>query len=308
MCPADPDPPTGQAHALAARAAQAAGITVREVHDLPELEQVRRLFDRIWAADPTNPTVTAELLRAYVHTGQYVAVAEDLTLPGRPLAAASVAFLSAPAGTALHSHVTGVLATGRGRALGFALKAHQRAWALDRGLREITWTFDPLVRRNAWFNLAKLRARVREYLEDFYGSMADGLNAGDSSDRLYLAWPVADPAVAATLESGPAGIDLAAERAAGAVPVLSVSPGGAPAVSRPTPVGATTVLVQVPVDVETLRRTDPERARDWRRALRQVLGGAVQDGWDVRGVGRDGWYVLDRPGRAGSGTGNGGGR
>ena len=56
-------------------------------------------------------------------------------------------------------------------ALGRAMKLHQRAWAADHGLAWVTWTFDPLVRRNAWFNIAVLGAEVHEYLVDFYGPM-----------------------------------------------------------------------------------------------------------------------------------------
>src|SRR5690348_6572270 len=107
-----------RAHALAGSAAQRAGVAVREVHELPDLAGIRRLFDVLWSADPTNPTVTAELLRAYAHTGQYVVVADDLTRPGQPVVAASVGFLAA--GAALHSHVTGVMPEGRGRSLGVA--------------------------------------------------------------------------------------------------------------------------------------------------------------------------------------------
>ena len=64
---------------------------------------------------------TVDLLRAYAWSGQYVVVAEDLRQPHRPAVAASVGFLAAPVGRALHSHVTGVLAGGRGRALGYAI-------------------------------------------------------------------------------------------------------------------------------------------------------------------------------------------
>jgi predicted GNAT superfamily acetyltransferase len=299
-----PGPPAAglvDAEALAERAAAAAGIAVREVAELPDLVAIRQLFDTLWSADPTNPSVTPELLRAYAHTGQYVVVADDLTRPDRPIVAASVGFLAAPPGVALHSHVTGVMLSGRGRSLGFALKAHQRAWALRHGLREITWTFDPLIRRNAWFNLAKLGAQARRYLVDFYGSMSDGVNAGDASDRLYLAWPLQDARVRAALTAGPLVVDLAAERAAGAVEVLAVqgpdepdAPSVAPRLSWPPPSGARTVLAQVPRDHEMLRHRDPGLGLAWREAMRTVLGEALSGGWSVRGVGRGGWYVLDR--------------
>ena len=61
----------------------------------------------------------------------------------------------------------------------------------------MTWTFDPLVRRNAHFNLAVLGATVDEYLVDFYGPLPDAVNAGDESDRLLVVWPVGDAATAA---------------------------------------------------------------------------------------------------------------
>ncbi len=61
----------------------------------------------------------------------------------------------------------------RGRSVGFALKVHQRAWALSEGLEEISWTFDPLISRNAHFNLVKLAAEPTSYHRNFYGHMAD---------------------------------------------------------------------------------------------------------------------------------------
>jgi len=184
-----------------------------------------------------------------------------------------------------------VLPAGRGRALGFALKVHQRAWALARGLTEITWTFDPLIRRNAWFNLARLGAGVHEYLVDFYGPMADGVNAGDASDRLYLSWPLADDDVAAAAQRRSLAVDLAPLRAAGAVEWLTVAPGGGPQLRAGGATGGIG-LVQVPPDIEGLRTTDPGAARAWRSALREVLGGALADGWAVCGVGPEGFYVL----------------
>ena len=51
------------------------------------------------------------------------------------------------------------------------------AWALERGLSEVTWTFDPLVRRNAWFNIEVLGGHITEYVPNFYGTMSDSINA-----------------------------------------------------------------------------------------------------------------------------------
>ncbi len=285
------------AWAAAERAAGQAGIEVREVRDVADMVAVRAIFDQIWASDPTNPAATVEMLRAYAHTGQYVVVAADTSQRDHPLVAASVGFLCEPAGRALHSNITGVLPAGRGRSLGYAVKLHQRAWALDRGYDLITWTFDPLILRNAWLNLAKLAARPREYLVDFYGSMGDGINAGDASDRLYLGWPLRDPVVAAACEGRPAALDAAALLAGNARVLLRVGEDGASPHVLATaglPAGEDDVaLVGLPPDIEGLRARDRGLGRAWRVAVREALGSAMAGGWGVAGIAREGWYVLE---------------
>ena len=62
----------------------------------------------------------------------------------------------------------------------------------------IAWTYDPLIRRNAYFNLAKLGARPVEYLPNFYGAMDDAINGGTETDRMLVRWELrSDLAVAA---------------------------------------------------------------------------------------------------------------
>ncbi|WP_241682876.1 hypothetical protein [Actinomadura sp. J1-007] len=68
------------------------------------------------------------------------------------------------------------------------------------GLSRITWTFDPLVRRNAHFNLVKLGARPEEYLPSFYGAVEDSINGGDETDRVLAVWPLNDARVVAAVE------------------------------------------------------------------------------------------------------------
>jgi predicted GNAT superfamily acetyltransferase len=266
----------------AARAAAAAGVEVRDLHALGELHEVLALYRGIWGESPVN----FEQLRAMTHAGNYAAAAyRDRTMVG-----ACVGFFAAPPGgrpgDALHSHVAGVTADARARSVGFALKLHQRAWAMARGLREITWTFDPLVRRNAHVNLVKLAARPREYLVDFYGELDDTVNAGQGSDRLLVAWELADPAVVAACDGTAATID-----AAGAAPALTETDDGSP---RPERTTAGTVHVPVPADVEALRRRDPALARRWRHAVREVLGGLMAGGARVVGFAGDAGYVVEQ--------------
>ncbi|MET9271994.1 GNAT family N-acetyltransferase [Kribbella sp. NPDC003557] len=275
------DPVLDRATAAAEAAALTAGVTVREIRELTELEEVVRLYAAIWG-NGTNPQVTVELLRALTKAGNYVGGA----FAGDRLVGACVGFFHAPSEDALHSHIAGVSRDGIGRGIGFALKLHQRSWALGRGVSEVAWTFDPLIRRNAYFNLVKLGARADEYLPNFYGAMTDAINGGDDSDRLLVRWRLADPAVMAACEGMPHAVDTGA-----AVVALGISDAGAPVAGPP---GDGMCLVAVPPDVEGLRVRQPALARAWRTAVRETLGALLSDGGRITGFDRAGWYVVRR--------------
>ncbi|QUQ63975.1 GNAT family N-acetyltransferase [Kutzneria sp. CA-103260] len=225
--------------------------------------------------------MSIELLRALSKAGNYVAAAFD----GSELVGACFGFFTAPHTGALHSHVAAASPTTVGRHVGYALKLHQRAWTLRHGVGMIEWTFDPLIARNAYFNIGKLGGRPAEYLPNFYGGMTDGINAGDDSDRLLLRWNLDAPEVAAACAGVPQVADIRALPEA-----LGRSDNG-PVEGKSS---GELVLVAVPTDVERLRVTDPGQARQWRKAVREVLGGLLADGAQVIGFDRGGWYVVRR--------------
>ncbi|MEV6970019.1 GNAT family N-acetyltransferase [Hamadaea sp. NPDC051192] len=228
-----------------------AELEIIELDDVARLTDVGELLQRVWGADSPDQILNLSTLRALAHAGNYVVGAYR---DGR-LVGASVAFRG---DDHLHSHVTGVVPGGQGAGVGRALKLHQRDWSLHHGIARIRWTFDPLVRRNAYFNLRKLGAGATEYLEDFYGALTDGINVGDPSDRLYICWeleqPVADP-------------DLS----------------------------AATRFVATPADIEGLRSADPAAAANWRYAVREGLQGPMAAGWTIAGFTDDGAYALKEP-------------
>ena len=267
-------------------AAQAARVTVREVIEISELAEVVRLYATIWGRDD-NPPMTLELLRAFTKAGNYVGGAFD----GEMLVGACVGFFHAPAEDALHSHIAGVAAGATSRNVGFALKLHQRAWAMLRGVSEIVWTFDPLVSRNAYFNLVKLGAQPVEYLPDFYGAMQDAINGSGESDRLLVSWRLRDPRVVAACSGLTSPAVVADELAAGAVVALGVTEAGDPVAGR---LDGEASLVAVPPDIESLRVTDPAAAQRWRAAVREALTALVADGAGITGFDRSGWYVVRR--------------
>lgn len=247
---------------------------------LDELRALSAFFDQLWGR--RTPALPLELLRALTAAGNYTAAAYT----GEQLVGGLSGFLGRHgAQTILHSHILGVAVPAQRRGVGLALKHHQRAWARDLGIATITWTFDPLVARNARFNLRRLGARATAYLPDFYGPMDDGFNASSPTDRLLVSWDTreAAPAAAAAVQPGEA------------VWALRAGDHGEPVTG---PWGAS-LRVQVPSDVVALRRDDPELARSWSLAVRATLGAALEDGYTVEGVDADGVYVLAAPGLAG---------
>jgi predicted GNAT superfamily acetyltransferase len=274
-----------EAAAAAATAATASGVRVRALAEVADLTAVTRLFESIWRPAPGNQPVTPELLRAMVSAGNYVSGAFD----GPELLGACFGFFGGPAKGGLHSHIAGVATAGHGRGIGFALKLHQRAWALRQDVPVISWTFDPLVRRNAHFNLTKLAAHPEHYLPDFYGPMHDGINGAGDTDRLMAVWDLASPPVRAAARAEPVRFDAVALKHQGASVALAAGPDGSPVTG---PADGSVVLVAVPADIEALRRADPGQGRAWRVALREVLGGLMAGGADVVGFDRAGWYVV----------------
>ncbi len=228
-------------------------LDIRTLDDADEMLAIVTVFQQVWGS--VTPIVSVELLMAISHGGGYVSGAFE---SGNAVGA-SFGFLADHHGErALHSHVTGILPGVQHAGVGRLMKNHQRAWAAERDIRWIVWTFDPLVRRNAWFNIEVLGGHVTEYLTNFYGPMSDSINARDETDRLVVAWPTSDD------------------------------------VDRPAPpAGSTAHEVATPDDIVVLRRTDPAAAADWRRRLRSELGGLLDRGGVVTGFTRDGAYVVN---------------
>jgi predicted GNAT superfamily acetyltransferase len=272
------------------QAARAAGVVVRELTSLDELAAMITLFDEIWEPDTGNSSLRLDLARAMAKAGNYASGAYDCETG--QLLGACTGFFGPPAHAELHSHIAGVRAAGLGRSVGFALKVHQRAWCLRLGVRVIAWTYDPLIRRNAYFNLVKLGALPAQYLRNFYGVMDDAINAGTETDRLLVHWDLLSELAAEASAGCPAPGSFAAERSRGAVVVLSANPDGWPVPVVPSSGKAGTFLVGVPADIEALRVTDPGLGAAWRTELRDALEPLIAGGARVTGFDRAGWYIL----------------
>lgn len=265
-------------------AAVGAGITVRDL-DATEMVAASALLAEVWRTGPRESPMEPGLLVALGFAGNYVSGAFDDT---GVMVGACAGFLGAPLGGLLHSHVAAVR-PGAPRGVGTALKLHQRAWCAARGIGVIAWTYDPLIARNAWFNLGRLGAHVEAYLIDFYGPMDDGLNAGDESDRLLVHWPVEPTVVTPAPEPVRTHAALVTDADGGPRPAVDV------------PAHVETVTLAVPPDVEALRASerpgDRAAASRWRAAFRAAYADLHDQGWRVRGFVKTGHYTLSRPDR-----------
>lgn len=284
-----------RAHAAAGHAAEQAGVTVTVAESSADQADVREVLDHVWPGEGTQ--VTSNLLRALVHAGAYCSLARDAT-EGRPIGAALGLVgrsTKVPGGIFLHSHMAGVWSDARDRRIGTALKLHQRAWALQEAIPVVAWTFDPLVRRNAFFNVVRLGAEVRDYHEDFYGPMTDAVNAGDRSDRLVAWWEVgsSQAALAAAGELRAPSSEALREVAS----VVLADRDGEPA-RLSDPRAGHSLLIHLPYDIVDIRQSDPQRALRWRMAVREAMGAAYDVGLRVSTVTTDGAYVLQPAGGA----------
>lgn len=265
--------PDLSAEADLARAEERAGVRIRSLTDLSDLDDARWVFDTVWPAADGSTQVAPNLMRALVHAGGYASAAY---LSDEPVGAA-LAFVGRHETDGhwhehLHSHMAAVLDARRDRHIGTALKLHQRVWAMEHGIDTIVWTFDPLVRRNARLNLLKLGVDVDGFEVDFYGSMDDGINSGDPTDRLFAWWRLDSPRVYAALAGRLEPID----------------PVGCAAAGRDV------VEIELPDDIVDLRASDPQAAARWRIDLRSALLQSFADGYRIIGVGPSGGYVLER--------------
>lgn len=229
------------------------GIHIRPLDTVEQVFAASAVLAEVWGGDRSG--MPPNLLRALAHSGNYAVGMYD----GEAMVGASVAFFSAPAARSMHSHITGVLPAHQSHGFGRLLKQHQREWALARDVGHITWTFDPLVARNAHFNFRVLGTRATEYLVNQYGPMDDGVNRGDESDRVMVSWALAAPPL-------------------------------------PTP-GADRVVasVAVPHDIQALRREQPADAAAWRTRVREAFRGHLAEGLVVGGFDDDRGYLFVRP-------------
>ncbi len=200
--------------------------------------------------------ITPNLLQVMIYSGSYLSGA----FIGSNLVGAAFAFPATNDGLHLHSHMNAVLPEFRDQGVGYALKIDQWNWAKKQKYPYLSWTFDPLVRRNAKLNIVKLGVDISAYYPNFYGAMPDALNAGDESDRLMVSWST--------------DID---------------EPKARELITQPKP---DDILIEIPEDIVAIRSKNQSESMKWRRQVRDQFLAAFEKNGKVIGFSANNEYVV----------------
>jgi predicted GNAT superfamily acetyltransferase len=266
-------------------------LNYRVVDDPEELKAIVELQTVVWSM-PASEAVPHNMLFAIIHGGGNVIRADlDGELVGFSLGLAALHGDD----RLLWSHMAGVVPAHQGKGIGTGIKYAQRRWALDHGYKVIAWTFDPLQRGNANFNMHILKATASIYHINFYGNMTDGINAGMPSDRMEAVWDLlAEPVIDAE-QNPPTG------------PVVNSFPhedfllysddDGQTYVQLPAVWNGDWYFAEIPFQLAKLKRENIEKAKAWQVDLRQAMRGAFAAGYKAVDFADDGkrcWYILGR--------------
>ena len=245
------------------------GIVIRMLSSLEDYEQAVSLQDETWGAGFSD-RVPAAILRVGQKVGGVSAGAFDAT---GTLVGFVFGLTGVRDGQLVHwSDMLAVRETARGHRLGERLKYFQRDVVRAIGVQKMLWTFDPLVARNAHFNLNRLHAGIAEYAPNFYGSNTGSpLHGNLPTDRCVAEWifePTADASSrgSATNGSNRPFVTTVAE---------------ASGVRNVDFVDAPRVHVPIPSDIEPILRTNQKTALEWRLATRDAMMHYLARGYRV---------------------------
>ena len=263
-------------------------IEIREISTPDAIKQIAAVEAAAWGADLAR-TVPNHMHQALYHAGGNLLGAYD----GERLVGFTQAYPTNRRDPYwLWSHMVGVYPDYQGRGIGRRLKFAQRDWALTNGFQVMGWTFDPLQRGNANLNLRQLGGVVETYLLDFYGELNDTLNRGIPTDRLELRWNLQSERVVQLAD----GVDeVQAQYSNSPIPqfILRVGRQQEPVIDLEHV--DDTCLVEIPYDIQLMKRQKLSLAKEWRFALRQVMQKLFDQGYtvvDFETQDKRCWYVV----------------
>jgi len=259
-------------------------MVFRSLHTFDEFRQVMALESEIWGySDPEDavgiPMFVITLKRGGILLGAY---------DGDRMVGFVYSIAGIKNGRATQwSHMLGVLPAYRGTGLGRDLKIEQRRRSLGMGLDLMEWTYDPLQAVNAHLNFRRLGAIVEDYVENVYGESSSVLHRGNPTDRFIAQWWMRSPRVTSILGepavAGAPGPQPPAPWPVDAAAVNTVAERGtfAACADWRAGLGDSHLAVLIPTGFSEMIEQDPELARAWRRATRELFGHYLGRGYRV---------------------------
>ena len=243
-------------------------IQIRPLTQLEEIHECEKLQKQVWGFEDISIVPHHVMITAAKSGGLLLGAFEDDKLVGFVFG-----FLGLEAGPRPHfkhcSLMCAVLEEQRFQGVGHQLKLKQREFVLSQGLDLVTWTFDPLVSANAYFNFSKLGVVANRYERSLYGDMRDELNRGMPTDRLTVEWWVRSPRVVARVERlkkpSPSleGIKTAN---------CTVFESGLLRNSEcELNLNDQRILVEIPHDIRLIKKRDIKLAIRWQHQIRQIF-------------------------------------
>jgi predicted GNAT superfamily acetyltransferase len=247
---------------------------IRPLASLADYRACVELQREIWG--DAFEVVPAAILQVSTHVGGVALGAFDAE--GR-LVGFAFGLTGVEDGKVIHwSHILDVRPELRNAAIGRALKERPRRELERRHIGEMYWTYDPLIAKNAHFNLNVLGARVVRYAPDMYGETGSPLHHGFATDRLVVVYDTARPPRDAS--SNLAGDDAC-------TPVLTARPQPGDPVRSPGDEPAPRARLEVPADFAQLLADAPADAKAWHVATREHIQWTLAHGYIVTGLRRD---------------------
>lgn len=245
---------------------------IRLLKGYREFKQCERIQRAVWG----NPGVSAEIMAA---TQKFGGVVLGALVEGK-VVGFLYAFLARRNGEIIHwSHMMAVTSRFRGQGLGLRLKLAHRETALQQGIHSICWTYDPLQAPNARLNLAKLGARVEEYVVNCYGRFPSIIECGLPSDRFVVNWQIRTRAVEHRLTGeGARGGETAFPR------INSVAVNAQGLLENRQfhlQLRDPRLLVEIPPDAGRMRKKSLPLARRWRLDTRKIFLRFFAEGYRV---------------------------
>jgi predicted GNAT superfamily acetyltransferase len=261
------------------------GVDIRPLKEIDQMEAVETIQHQLWG----DAAIHAHVLLAFVRNGNpLIGAFKDGHIIGFVFGYLGTespeAKRPAMANLKLASQRMGVLPEFRNSGIGYALKLAQRAEAQRMGIRLITWTFDPMLTRNAHLNLHKLGGIAREFKRDYYGTKPAPQVSQGISDRFIVEWWVTSNRVQQRIEGTRGALSLRQYLDAGATIINQahaasddfLTPNGV--ITSPT---GQMMLVETPDNFTEMLDQQPDLARTWRLHMREIMTMAMASGFAV---------------------------